>query len=309
MYTIQPGDTLAKIAKKHNTRVEEVLRANSAIVNPDQLKVGQRIVVPPSTRGYRPVSSAEGQTGSILEVLRQGSVMFATGFYSTYERAMAYACTIFSCRSFDRERFHEAYKNEFKSIVLKKEHVDGLNKLLGFVERDREMTNLKVTAYLLATIHHETYWPQTNERYVPITEGGNKAYFNDYDPVLAGEQKLRDRAKQFGNTAEGDGYKYRGRGYIQITWKNNYQKCADIFRRDLVNNPDLALEPQLSYNIASYGMRMGIFTGKKIGKYINGSVADYVKARAVINGKGDQAEKIAEYASKFERILASSIEQ
>ena len=83
MYTIQPGDTLTKIAKKHNTRVEEVLRANSAILNPDQLKVGQRIVVPPSTRGHRPVSSGQGQNDSILEVLRQGSVMFTVGFYST----------------------------------------------------------------------------------------------------------------------------------------------------------------------------------------------------------------------------------
>lgn len=307
MYTVQAGDTLTKIAKKHNTRVEEVLRANSTILNPDQLKVGQRIVVPPSTRGFRPLSNSQGHSSGILEILRQGSVMFTTSFYSAYGQAMAYACTIFRCKSFDRERFYEAYRKEFHD-VLKQKNVDGLNKLLDFIERDPDMTNLKVTAYLLATIHHETYWPPTNERYLPIIEGGGTVYFNQYDPVLAATQDLRNRAKRNGNTAEGDGYKYRGRGYVQLTWKANYQKCGDKFGYDLVTNPDLALEPQLSYNIASYGMRTGIFTGRKIGEFINGSVAEYVKARGVINGRADQARKIAMYTLKFERILAQSIE-
>lgn len=306
MYTIQPGDTLTKIAKKHNTRVEEVLRANSAILNPDQLKVGQRIVVPPSTRGYRPVSSVQGQTGNILEVLRQGSVMFTTSFYSTYERALAYACSIFRCRSFNRERFYDAYRRAFGAGALKQKHVDALNQLLGFIEHDPDMTNLKVVAYLLATIHHETGWPPS-QRYSPITELGktptDKTYFNQYDPVLGGEVK----AKSLGNTAEGDGYKYRGRGYVQLTGKKNYKECGDKFGRDLVTNPDLALEPQLSYNIASYGMRMGIFTGRKIGEFVNGTIADYVNARRVIN-KLDKANDIAGYACKFERILTDSIE-
>lgn len=305
MYTVQAGDTLTKIAKMHNTRVEEILRANNTILNPDQLKIGQRIIVPPSTWPRPP---SDSPSGGILNVLRQGSAMFTTSFYLAYGQAMAYACTIFRCRSFDRERFYDAYKYEFGNHVLRQNHVDGLNKLLRFIERDPDMTNLKITAYLLATIHHETYWPPTNERYSPITEGGGTVYFNQYDPMLAATQDLRNRAKRNGNTAEGDGYKYRGRGYVQLTWKANYQKCGDKFGYDLVTNPDLALEPQLSYNIASYGMRTGIFTGRKIGEFINGSVAEYVKARGVINGRADQAREIAEYALKFERILAQSIE-
>lgn len=305
MYTVQAGDTLTKIAKKHNTRVEEVLRANSTILNPDQLKVGQRIVVPPSTRGFRPLSNSQGHNNGILEILRQGSVMFTTSFYSAYGQAMAYACTIFRCKSFDRERFYEAYRKEFHD-VLKQKNVDGLNKLLDFIERDPDMTNLKVTAYLLATIHHETGWP-LEDRYSPIIEHGDKAYFNQYDPVLGGTPRSKNKAKELGNTAEGDGYKYRGRGYVQLTGKELYKKCGDKFGHDLVNNPDLALEPQLSYNITSFGMRTGLFTGEKIGKYINGTIADYVKARQVVNGL-DKAQDIAKYARKFERILTNSIE-
>ena len=72
-------------------------------------------------------------------------------------------------------------------------------------------------------------------------------------------------------------------------------------------NPGLALEPQLSYDIASWGMRTGIFTDRRIGEFIHGSSADYLSARRVINGV-DRAKDIAEYAKKFERILFSSVE-
>ena len=309
MYTVQAGDTLSKIAKQHKVRVEAILHWNAGIRNPDKLSLGQRLVIPPAVLDFRALSNSQDHNRHILDALRQGGVMFSTSFYQAYAQAMAYACTMFSCRSFNRERFHEAYEEEFKGDVIKQVHVDGLNKLLGFIEHDPEMTNLKVTAYLLATIHHETSWPKTNERYGPITERGNggKDYFNRYDPVLGGSPIQREIAKERGNTIEGDGYKYRGRGYIQLTWKNNYQKCAVKFGHDLVNNPDLALEPQLSYNIASFGMRTGLFTGRKIGEFINGSIADYVNARLVINGT-DQNKKIAGYADKFECILARSIE-
>ncbi len=42
-----------------------------------------------------------------------------------------------------------------------------------------------------------------------------------------------------GDTASGDGWKYRGRGFIQLTGKNNYQLLSDYTGTDYVNNPDL----------------------------------------------------------------------
>ncbi|WP_392562453.1 hypothetical protein RHO12_02940 [Orbus sturtevantii] len=45
-----------------------------------------------------------------------------------------------------------------------------------------------------------------------------------------------------GNTLQGDGYKYRGRGLVQLTWKNNYQAATNYFNIDFINNPDKASE-------------------------------------------------------------------
>jgi putative chitinase len=44
-----------------------------------------------------------------------------------------------------------------------------------------------------------------------------------------------------GNIQSGDGWKYRGRGYLQITGKYNYQKCGEYFNIDMINYPDILL--------------------------------------------------------------------
>ena len=48
-------------------------------------------------------------------------------------------------------------------------------------------------------------------------------------------------AKRMGNTEDGDGWKYRGRGIIQLTGKDSYIRCGDAIGIDLVGFPDILL--------------------------------------------------------------------
>ena len=124
------------------------------------------------------------------------------------------------------------------------------------------MPNLYGISYMLATARHETYYFPTGEYFSEQPEVGSVSYFNKYDPVLAVTQALKKRAIANGNAQQGDGYKYRGRGCVHLTWKNNYQKAKDKFGVDYVNQPELAAEFKHAVPIMIWGMEEGIFTGK-----------------------------------------------
>ena len=55
-----------------------------------------------------------------------------------------------------------------------------------------------------------------------------------------------------GNVASGDGWKYRGRGYIQLTLKDNYIAYKKYSGHDVVNNPDLLLIPDIALDCAAW---------------------------------------------------------
>lgn len=195
---------------------------------------------------------------------------------------------------------HTTFFNGYKEVYGKvnQTQVSGLDNLIGYIELDNDVTDVRWAAYMLATVKHECA-----DTFQPITERGQKSYFNKYD---AGTRI----GKNLGNTVKGDGYLYRGRGYVQITGRANYKKMSNILgltgEDDLILHPDHALNPDVAYRIMSYGMRNGTFTGKKLGDYIKGTTCDYTNARRIIN-RLDQAAKIKGYAVNFESILKNSL--
>ena len=169
-----------------------------------------------------------------------------------------------------------------KTIKLIREKCE----LLGVVKPEQ-------IQYIIATAEHET-----GGTFEAISEKGGKKYLSRmYDPVLGKTQWHRDRAMKMGNTEQGDGVKYKGRGLVQLTWKVNYAKYGKILGIDLVNNPDLALDLDVAVYILVHGMKHGVFTGRNLDKYINENGTNFIDARRIINGT-DKAVKIAVLAQK-----------
>lgn len=169
---------------------------------------------------------------------------------------------------------------------------EGFAALVSALATDPDLSDVRWAAYMLATVKHECA-----DRWHPIEEFGKGA-----GRPYGVETQVQDaNGVTYTNT-------YYGRGYVQLTWKLNYDKVGQAIGlgNSLVLHPEHALEPQTAYTIMSYGMRTGIFTGKKLSDYIQDQQCDYFNARRTINGL-DRADLIQGYATQFENLLKASL--
>lgn len=79
----------------------------------------------------------------------------------------------------------------------------------------------------------------------PTNAENPQAYFRDYDISFN-----RSKAIRLGNTEAGDGYQYRGRGYIHLTGRSNYRIFGKKIGQPLEENPDLAADQKIAAQIA-----------------------------------------------------------
>ena len=124
--------------------------------------------------------------------------------------------------------------------------------------------------YILATVWHEC-------RFRPGPERRAHKY---RQPRL---WKLQERYWPSG---------YYGRGYVQLTWKTNYERFSRILGMNLVADPDLVNRPHIGAAITVIGMTEGYFTGKNMSYYLDNDPPEWVEARRVVNGL-DKAREIA----------------
>lgn len=57
---------------------------------------------------------------------------------------------------------------------------------------------------------------------------------------------------RMGNVEPGDGYKYRGRGFTQLTGRDNYTAASEALGIDLVSNPELAADPEVAAKVSTW---------------------------------------------------------
>jgi putative chitinase len=167
---------------------------------------------------------------------------------------------------------------------LAQDQVDGVRLLIETCRANR-VTDLRHVANILAQVFHET-----GGRMQPVRE--------TFAPSDAQAVARLDAAWAAGKLKGVSTPYWRqgwfGRGHIQITHKDNYERLGRRIGANIVGKPSLALEPETSARIAVIGMRDGLFTGKKLSDYFGGPVDDPRGARRIVNGS-DKAALIAGY--------------
>jgi LysM repeat protein/predicted chitinase len=303
-YVVRPGDTLSAIAARNGTTIQALLNANPSIRNPNLIYSGQTIQIPnghasPPGGGSHSPPSSGGSHGTHTYTVQRGDTLsgIAARNGTTVQAIQAANPSIHNpnliypgqvinipggggsspppsggggspppAQSPGLGGFSGGSQNATVQAIITECHRQGV-------------TMKAQIAYVLATTQHETAGS-----FQPVRE----AYY------------LGARAEAYRQTLRY--YPYYGRGYVQLTWQNNYAKYGQLLHIDLVGNPDLALQPNVALFILVHGMKNGTFTGVGLSRYINISGIDFVNARRIVNGL-DAAYSIANLAQNWLRTL------
>lgn len=107
--------------------------------------------------------------------------------------------------------------------------------------------------------------------------------------AVYGYQSRNAAARHLGNDKPGDGWNYRGRGFIQHTGKANYAAISKAVNVDLVSNPDALLDPKIAAKAAVYYMRQA------------GSPSDFTRQLIAVGGSREGWPRKRQYYEKFMR--------
>ncbi len=181
----------------------------------------------------------------------------------------------------NRVEFYEAIRHNLFGNTFTQDQVDGINAVLDEWEK-RRLTDLRWLAYMLATDKHETN---------AMMQAVREAYWLS--------EEWRKQHLRY--------WPYYGRGLVQLTWRDNYEKMGAILGLPLINDPDLALDLPIAVQIMFEGMLkaetgIGDFTGHSLEMYFNDTTDDSIGARRIINGS-DKALLIAGYHHDFLKAL------
>jgi peptidoglycan L-alanyl-D-glutamate endopeptidase CwlK len=172
--------------------------------------------------------------------------------------------------------------------------VDNIKENLPFVcnaLNEKNLVDKPMVLMALATIRAET------ESFEPISEGKSK-----FNTSPGGHPfDLYDNRKDLGNQGAGDGAKFCGRGYIQLTGRHNYQKYGQSLGVDLIKNPALANDPKIA------GQLLATFLKDKERLIKEALVENDLKtARKLVNGGSHGLDRFEDAFNRGEKVIGIS---
>lgn len=208
----------------------------------------------------------------------------------------------------NREFFFDEVRDNLFSGSLKPRQVEGMEAILDEWDTNHADKDDRWLAYMLATAYHET-----GRAMAPVEENLNysaarlrvvfpsrftaaQAASYERHPERIANRVYGDRLGN-GPEASGDGWKYRGRGLVQITGRTNYEKFG------IENTPDEAMNDVRTVQIMFQGMMNGLFTGKKLSNYFSPTKEDWKNAREIIL-PGNLEDQIGKYGQAFYRSIS-----
>ena len=124
-----------------------------------------------------------------------------------------------------------------------------------------------------------------------MIEIGNRKYFNQYD-IRYNPKK----AKELGNIYPGDGYKFRGRGFLQISGRANYTEAGEDLHIPLDTHPELLEQPEIAAKVAIWYWN----------KRVHSDVKNFKDTRSVTKQINPGLKDLNKRKSQFDKYSANT---
>ena len=259
---VEPGDTVYSIARQSGADPKEIYKLNNMDRN-TKLEVGQKVLVPDYSK---PISKMPATVKPTVKQDPSKAAQSEPSFKDKISSMMP--------------KFSNDEEDEGVTLLSNNSDAEAA---LQTAAKAAGLKGVELAQFMAQTRHES--WD-----FSKMKEVGNKKTFAKYE-----KPKM---AKRLGNKVKGDGELFKGRGFIQLTGRDNYTRASQqIFGDDrLVKNPDLASKLDVGAKIALWFWK----------NQVRPSVKDFNNTTEVVNAinSGEPKEVIKKRHTKFKEYLA-----
>lgn len=280
-YIVQAGDTLGKIAAKtlgSASRYMEIANANG-ITDPNRISVGQVLKIPAEAESAKPEPAPTPAPEPTEAPASATNKVVITDEQLQSIMPQAYPDKI--------DRYQPALNHQMEKYDIN--------------------SPLRI-AHFIAQIAHESSSFRFSSENLNYSASALRSIFSKYFPTdelaeayARQPEKIANRVYADrmgnGNEASGDGWRYRGRGLIQLTGTDNYTDCGKGIGLDLINDPD-QLADDAEAAVASSGW---FWNMRGLNKYADDD--DILTITKRINGGTFGLEERKEFLAKAKKVL------